>query len=167
MPQIEVETEIYSDIHTCFDLARDIDVHKESLKHTGEIPIAGRTSGLIKLGEWVSWEALHFGIVQHLTSKITEFDRPNYFVDEMIFGAFKSYRNEHIFKQENGKTIMINKFDFESPYGIIGKLVNWLFLKKYMTKLLKIRNKMLKSTAEDIEVKKLRSKLRLSEFTKL
>ncbi|MCF7569167.1 SRPBCC family protein [Sabulilitoribacter arenilitoris] len=150
MPLIEIETEIKADIKTCFDLARNIDSHQESLKHSNEKAIAGKISGLIELGEWVSWEAKHFGFVQHLTSKITEFNAPNYFVDEMVFGAFKSFRHEHIFRENENKTIMIDKFNFESPYGIFGKLANWLFLKRYMSKLLKTRNQFLKQKAESI-----------------
>jgi ligand-binding SRPBCC domain-containing protein len=149
MPLIEIKTLIKSDIKTCFDLARNIDFHQESLKTTKEKAIAGKTSGLIGLGEWVSWEAEHFGFVQHLTSKITAFESPNYFVDEMVFGAFKSFRHEHHFQEEvKGLTVMIDKFYFESPYGFFGKLANVLFLKKYLTNLLKKRNNYLKQKAE-------------------
>jgi len=56
-----------------------------------------------------------------LTSKVTEFNLPHYFVDEMVSGAFKSFRHEHIFEQRDHQTIMIDKFFFESPLGIIGK----------------------------------------------
>lgn len=158
MPLIEIETVINADIKICFDLARNIDFHQESLKYSNEKAIAGKTYGLIELGEWVSWEAKHLGFVQHLTSKITEFDAPNYFVDEMVFGAFKSFRHEHIFRtstslslNSNEKTtIMIDKFNFESPYGVFGKLANVLFLKRYMRKLLKKRNQFLKEKAESI-----------------
>ena len=148
MPSIQVETTINADLQTCFDLARNIDFHQESLKHSGEIAVAGKMSGLIELGEWVSWEAKHLGFVQHLTSKITEFDAPNYFVDEMVFGAFKSFRHEHHFKENNGVTVMTDVFDFQSPFGIFGKFANWLFLKNYMTSLLKTRNALLKKKAE-------------------
>ncbi|WP_194767943.1 SRPBCC family protein [Tamlana sp. I1] len=148
MPEILLKTEIHSDINTCFDLARSIDFHKESLKHTDEMPVAGKTTGLIKKGEWVSWEAKHLGFVQHLTTKIVAFDKPHYFVGEMVFGAFKSYRHEHIFKEKEGFTLMIDKFSFETPYGLLGKFVNWFYLKRYITNLLKIRNNMLKSAAE-------------------
>ncbi|WP_034040186.1 SRPBCC family protein [Wocania ichthyoenteri] len=150
MPLIEIETEIKADIKTCFDLARNIDFHQESLKYSNEKAIAGKTSGLIGLGEWVSWEAKHLGFVQHLTSKITEFDAPNFFVDEMVFGAFKSFRHEHIFCESKNETIMIDKFNFEAPYGILGQFINWLFLKRYMRKLLKTRSQFLKQTAESI-----------------
>ncbi|SFZ92811.1 hypothetical protein SAMN05428642_1021013 [Flaviramulus basaltis] len=148
MPTIEIKTEINSDLNTCFDLARNIDFHQESLKHSNEKAIAGKMTGLIELGEWVSWEAKHLGFVQHLTSKITEFEAPNYFVDEMVFGAFKSFRHEHHFLESENRTVMIDVFYFESPYGVLGEFANWLFLKKYMTNLLKKRNSLLKQKAE-------------------
>jgi len=148
MPTIEIKTIIHADVQTCFDLSRDIDFHKASLEHSNEKAIAGKTSGLIGLNEWVTWEARHFGVTQQLTSKITEFDSPNYFVDEMVSGAFKSFRHEHHFKEHDNKTKMIDVFYFESPFGILGKLANVLFLKRYMTNLLKTRNQFLKLKAE-------------------
>jgi len=151
MSIIELKTIINSDIQTCFDLSRDIDFHKASLEHSNEKAIAGKTSGLIELHEWVTWEAKHLGIKQELTSKVTEFNSPHYFVDEMVSGAFKSFRHEHIFEQRDHQTIMIDKFFFESPLGIIGKIVNSIFLKRYMTKLLKTRNQALKLKAESIQ----------------
>lgn len=150
MPTIQIRTDIKSDIDTCFDLARNIDVHQESLKHSGEIAIDGKTCGLINLGETVTWEAKHFGFVQHLTSKITEFNAPNYFVDEMVSGAFKSFRHEHIFEKNKNSTVMVDVFHFESPFGILGKFVNRVFLKNYMTNLLKTRSRYLKYQAEKI-----------------
>lgn len=68
MSKIEINTLIEADVEICFDLARDIDFHKESLKHSHEKAVAGKTSGLIGLGEWVTWEAKHLGIKQRLTS---------------------------------------------------------------------------------------------------
>jgi ligand-binding SRPBCC domain-containing protein len=148
MPLIQLHTYINSDIKTCFDLARNIDFHQESLKHSNEKAIEGKASGLITLGESVTWEATHFGIKQQLTSKIAAFDAPNYFVDEMVSGAFKSFKHEHIFKTEDNQTLMIDKFYFESPFGIFGKLANKIFLKNYMIKLLTTRNSLLKEKAE-------------------
>lgn len=149
MPLIIIHTEIKAKINTCFDLARNIDFHQESLKHSNENAIDGKTSGLIELGESVTWEATHFGIKQRLTSKITEFSSPDYFVDEMVSGAFKSFRHEHFFELQNNYTLMIDKFYFESPFGIFGKIANILFLERYMTALLSKRNELLKLRAEN------------------
>ena len=149
MPLIIIHTEIKAKINTCFDLARNIDFHQESLEHSNENAIDGKTSGLIELGESVTWEATHFGIKQRLTSKITEFSSPDYFVDEMVSGAFKSFRHEHFFELQNNYTVMIDKFYFESPFGIFGKIANILFLERYMTALLSKRNELLKLQAEN------------------
>ena len=150
MPLIEIKTLINADIKTSFDLSRNIDFHTASLEHSNEKAIAGKTSGLIGLNEWVTWEAKHFGINQQLTSKITEFENPHYFVDEMVSGAFKSFRHEHVFQSKNNQTLMTDKFQFESPFGILGKLANVLFLKRYMTNLLTTRNAFLKKKAEEL-----------------
>lgn len=149
MPTIKIKTRIQADIKTCFDLARDIDFHKKSMEQSKERAIAGKTSGLIELGESVTWEATHFGIKQQLTSKITEFNSPTYFVDEQFSGAFKAFKHEHIFNViSTDETDMIDVFQFKSPFGILGKLANWLFLKNYMTKLLRNRSLILKHEAE-------------------
>lgn len=150
MPLIILKTEIKADLTTCFDLSRNIDFHQQSLTHSKERAIAGKTSGLIELGESVTWEAIHFGIKQRLTSKITEYDHPHYFVDEMVLGAFKSFKHKHIFETQGKHTLMTDKFNFESPYEIFGKLANLLFLKRYMNSLLAKRNGFLKQEAERI-----------------
>ena len=149
MPKINLQTEINAPIEKVFDLSRSIELHIQSTKQTGERAIAGRTSGLIELGETVTWRAKHFGIWQTLTSKITQYDHPNLFVDEMVQGAFKSFRHEHHFTGGvDGCTLMRDVFVFESPMGILGRLADLLFLKRYMTKLLIERNRVIKEVAE-------------------
>ncbi|MGB3606589.1 MAG: SRPBCC family protein [Psychroserpens sp.] len=149
MPLIKIETHIHADIQTCFDVSRDIDLHQSSMQHSNEKAIAGKTSGLIGLGEWVTWEAKHFCVKQQLTSKVTQYDRPFYFVDDMVSGAFKSFKHEHIFtSEEKNRTLMIDRFNFQSPFGILGKIANILFLKQYMRRLLMTRNLELKNAAE-------------------
>ncbi len=150
MEEIHLEMKVMADIKICFDLARNIDFHTQSLQHSKEKAVSGKTSGLIELGETVTWEAIHFGIKQRLTSKITEYDAPNYFVDEMVSGVFKSFRHEHHFQKEGDYTIIRDKFSFESPLGLLGKIANKIFLKRYMINLLKTRNEFLKKEAEKL-----------------
>lgn len=145
---IELSTHIDAPIQRCFDLARSIDLHMESTRQTGETAIAGRTSGLIGLGETVTWRAKHLGMWQTLTSKITELEAPNYFTDEMVSGAFKSMRHEHLFYAINNETVMKDIFIFEAPLGGLGRLANFLFLGRYMENLLKERNRVIKQAAE-------------------
>ena len=148
MTQIELVTFIDAPIEECFDLARSVDMHLISTKQTGERAIAGRTAGLMQLGETVTWRAKHLGVWQSLTSKITELDYPNSFTDQMVTGAFKSFRHQHLFYAINNQTVMKDIFSFESPFGKLGELVNFLFLGWYMQRLLEKRNRVIKAVAE-------------------
>ena len=53
------------------------------------------------MDEEVTWQATRFGIKQKLTSKITRFDFPNSFRDEMVKGTFKEFTHDHIFLEKN------------------------------------------------------------------
>ncbi len=148
MPIIELRTEINAEKKIVFDLSRSIDLHKISTQHTNEEAVAGKISGLIEMNESVTWRAKHFGVYQKLTSIITAYERPNYFVDEMQKGVFKRFKHEHHFEELNGKTLMIDLFDYQSPLGFLGKIADKLFLEKYMTELLIERNRIVKEFAE-------------------
>lgn len=148
MSRIYLETLISADIQTVFDLARNIDLHQQSTSKTHEKAIAGRTSGLIEENETVTWRAKHLGVYQTLTTKIISMEKPNQFTDEMQQGAFKSLHHQHIFKTIDGKTLMTDIFNFESPLGIIGKVFNKIFLKNYLKNFLLERNKLIKAIAE-------------------
>lgn len=148
MPVIELYTNVSAAIEVCFDLSLNIDIHMLSTKHTNERAVSGKTSGLINEGEYVTWEAVHFGIRQQLTTYIEKVDRPFYFTDRMVKGAFSSFYHEHIYKATTTGTLMIDKFSYEVPYGIAGKLFDKLVLNRYMTRLLTGRNNVIKQIAE-------------------
>jgi ligand-binding SRPBCC domain-containing protein len=154
MPVIRLETWIQAPAERCFLLSLSVDMHTFSTAHTHERVIGGVTSGIMKKGDFVTWRARHFGIWQELSSKITEYNYPTYFCDEMISGAFKSFRHEHHFLQQAESTLMQDIFDFESPLGIAGKLANGLFLTTYMKNLLIQRNRTIKAVAEGNEWKR-------------
>jgi ligand-binding SRPBCC domain-containing protein len=148
MPVIILRTRVVAPPARCFDLARDVDLHQRSTAASRERAVAGVTTGLLGAGDQVTWEATHFGIRQRLTSRITEFDPPNRFVDEMVRGAFARFRHEHQFLAVEGGTEMVDIFDYASPLGLLGRLADGLFLRRYMAALLRERNAYLKRAAE-------------------
>jgi ligand-binding SRPBCC domain-containing protein len=149
MAIVIVETQINVPVEVCFDLARDIGLHCETAANTNERAVAGRTSGLIGLGESVTFEAVHFGIRQKLTSQVTEYDKPKRFVDEMTNGAFKSLKHIHEFTPTASGTLMKDTLDWASPLGIFGKIADKLFLENYMENFIIERNNKLKAIAEN------------------
>jgi ligand-binding SRPBCC domain-containing protein len=66
----------------------------------------------------------------------------------MVKGAFEEFKHEHHFAELNDGTLMTDFFDYKSPFGILGKIADNLFLKKYMTQLLTERNQIIKEFAE-------------------
>lgn len=148
MPIISLITKIDAPIEICFDLSRSIDLHIHSSSHTQERAVDGVVSGLISANEYVTWQARHFGICLSLTSTITAFNRPLHFRDSMKSGPFKRLDHDHFFEFTDGMTVMRDEFDFNSPFGPIGHLVDALFLKKYLTEFLIKRNESIKLAAE-------------------
>jgi ligand-binding SRPBCC domain-containing protein len=148
MPVIRLVTKIKAPIERCFDAARSIDVHAKAASKTKERAVAGVTSGLIGLGETVTWEAVHFGIKQRLTTQITKYERPYFFVDEMVKGVFHSFTHVHKFQSAHGGTLMFDEFDYTSPLGPLGRLADKLFLERYMRSFLQERAACLKQVAE-------------------
>lgn len=113
-----------------------------------EIAVAGVTRGLIGLGQSVTWEARHFLIPVRLSSRVTAFSRPLYFRDVMVSGPFKRFSHDHLFEHSGTGTLMRDIFNYQAPLGPLGRLADWLFLKKYMMRLLEARNIVVKSMAE-------------------
>lgn len=148
MAAIHLTTVIAAPIERVFDLCRSINLHKISTIDTGEKAIAGTITGLINEHETVTWQAKHLFKLRRFTSKIMEMNRPVYFVDEMIKGDFTNFRHEHHFKSIQNGTIMIDQVQFESPYNVIGRLLNKFYLKAYMENLLVKRNSVIKEYAE-------------------
>lgn len=154
MPIIKIETLIDAPIERVFDLARCIDLHTASMSDSKEKAVAGVTGGLINKDETVTWQAVHFGIKQKLTSKITIFIRPRHFRDSMTKGAFKRFDHDHFFETKNSQTVMKDVFDYDSSLGIFGKIADTVFLENYMKNLLISRNLLIKKVAESDKWKK-------------
>lgn len=148
MTLIHLRTEIKAPIQIVFDLNRNIDIHQQSTSKSKETAIAGKTSGLINKGETVTWRGKHFGIYLTHKSLIPEMEFPHYFVDEMMEGRFKKFKHTHTFSEKNGKTVMIDKIEYKTPFGLAGKLFDFMILKKHLIHFIKERNNFIKEIAE-------------------
>ncbi len=148
MTTIELDTQIQTSIEKAFNLSLDIDFHKKSASQTHEEAIAGVTSGIIKLNETVTWRGKHFGIFLTHESIISALEHPYYFVDEMIQGRFKSFKHRHYYEEKNGVVHMKDVITYTTPYGILGKLLDVILIKKHMTQFIKNRNQALKNELE-------------------
>lgn len=150
MRSLRLETVTAAPLAACFDLSLSVDAHTGSMAASGERAVAGVTSGVMKLGDTVTWQARHFGVTFRMTSAITEYERPTRFVDEQQRGPFRRWWHEHRFTALPGgtETLMVDRVEFASQLGPLGGIADRLVLDRYMPHLLRRRNVWLKAALE-------------------
>lgn len=147
MQTILVETKIAAPPERCFLLSLSVDLHAESAAQTGERAIAGVTQGLIGLGESVTWQGRHFGVMLQHEARITKYERPSYFQDVMVTGAFRSFVHDHFFEPMGSGTLMRDRLTFAAPLGPLGWLAEAILLRRYLEAFLMERNRTIRQTA--------------------
>ena len=151
MIAIEEVLVIRAPIERCFDMARSVEVHLLGNIHCGEqaIVTGGVTSGLLKLGDRVTFRAKHFLIWHQLTSEIAAMERPTHFQDAMVEGIFRAMRHDRYFRPVGaGETEMRDVFTFAAPIPILGRIAEIAFLGRYMRTLLRERMSAIRIVAE-------------------
>lgn len=138
---------IRAPVERCFDLSRSVDLHMLSAADTHERAIGGITSGLMGLGDEVIWQARHFGVRQHLHVRITAYDRPHSFTDSQVRGAFGRFDHMHTFSEVDGGTLLTDEFDFDCPFGLLGRLADPV-VAAHMRAFLARRNRVIQEVAE-------------------
>ncbi|HUK33906.1 MAG TPA: hypothetical protein VLV86_08365, partial [Vicinamibacterales bacterium] len=93
------------------------------------------------------FEGRHFGIRQRFTARIVEMRRPEFFIDEMVRGAFRWLRHVHEFEERDGGTLMRDTLEWRAPFGFIA---DPLFLKRHMHWFVETKQRALKELAETL-----------------
>lgn len=149
MTLFEVSTAIAAAPRRVFDVSLEVETHTASMAGSGERAIAGVTSGRLRLGDTVTWEARHFGLRWRLTSLISACDPPGYFVDEQVKGPFKRWRHAHHFEPDgHGGTVMRDIVEFAAPLGPLGAVAEVVALNRYLPALIRLRNEHVRAVAE-------------------
>ncbi|MBK5259985.1 MAG: SRPBCC family protein [Thermoanaerobaculia bacterium] len=149
MGRITIETFIAAPPERCFDLALDVEAHRQSAAFSGERLVPpGKLSGVLELGDLVAFEGVHFGIRQRFVARITKIDRPRSFTDEMVQGIFRSLSHVHEFHAKAGGTLMRDELEWIAPLGILGRIADKLFLERHMRWFVTTKQQHLKKIAE-------------------
>lgn len=146
---VEVTTRIRAARQVVFDLELDMDAHAASLARSKETASTSSGRPVLGLGDDVTFTARHFGLPWRMTSRITEHERPSWFVDEQVRGPFRVMRHEHCFEDDGqGGTIMKDRMTVTAPMGILGVLPARLVLAPYLRHLLTQRADHIRTIAE-------------------
>ena len=151
MIRFEETTLIGAPIDRVFDLSRSVEVHLLANVHDNEqaLAIGGVITGLVDLGQQVTWRAKHFGFWHNLTSETTAMEAPTYFQVTMVKGIFRFMQADHRLRSlPSGVMELTDIFAIAAPLPILGPIAEGLFLRRYMMKLNRERNTVIKQLAE-------------------
>src|SRR5690606_35147038 len=72
------------------------------------------------------------GIQLSWVTEITHIVEGSYFVDEQRFGPYSFWHHQHFIKPVTGGVEMTDIVHYKIPLGIIGRIMNSLFIKKQL-----------------------------------
>ncbi len=146
MKTIRLQTRINAPVPRCFKLSLSVDLHLVSARGTHERVASGVKSGLLGLGDSVTWTGRHFGMRFRHTALIDALRPCAYFRDVMVDGMFRSFEHDHHFAVMDDGTRMRDEVRFSAP-GPFAWLIEPL-LRRYLIKMLRRRNAIIKQVAE-------------------
>ncbi|MCW5912590.1 MAG: SRPBCC family protein [Cyclobacteriaceae bacterium] len=150
MTKIELSTHINAPIERCFDLARSIELYTNPYPaHEGpQAKQPEARTGVLEPGQRIQRQFTYLGAQHNIETEITRCSRPYFFSEEMKAGPLHTFVHDHFFYGFPGETIMIDNVYFRSPWGVLGETADTLLLKRYITRLLKKRNQIIKHYVE-------------------
>tara|TARA_B100000029_G_C17465251_1_gene920042 strand:+ start:659 stop:1144 length:486 start_codon:yes stop_codon:yes gene_type:complete len=74
---------------------------------------------------------------------ITKYDYPNLFVDQQIKGPYSFWHHTHTFKTKGSGTIITDKLIYGIPFGLIGRLINFIYIQHDIKNIFQYRHKIL------------------------
>ena len=159
MAKIHFTTFIKAPAKRVFDLSRSANLFQISSDNIFEKFVEGLSSGLMNENETVSYQAKYFYRTRNLTLKIINLNIPNQITIQLIMKGFKSFQYNLYFKSIKNGTFLIDIIEYERSYGLMGKLLDKIFIKNHIAKLLSYRNEVINQYAETAKWKEILMKI--------
>jgi ligand-binding SRPBCC domain-containing protein len=151
MARFAIETIVSAPPAEVFAAALDPALHVKTMARFGETMVEAPAGGIFTEGTTATWRARHLGIPFRLRAMVFDIDPPRAFSDRQISGPFAAFLHEHRFEEHPTGTLMHDTVTFRSPFGPLGRLVDALFMREYMRRLIMERNAILAAEFEDPE----------------
>jgi ligand-binding SRPBCC domain-containing protein len=86
-----------------------------------------------------------FGIPLFWMTEITQVQNHQFFVDEQRQGPYALWHHQHHFKSVPGGVEMTDLVHYKPPFGILGRIANWLFIRRQLQSVFDYRSQILES----------------------
>jgi ligand-binding SRPBCC domain-containing protein len=81
---------------------------------------------------WMNW-----------VTEITKVKEQSYFIDDQRSGPYKIWHHRHTFTETKNGVLMQDQVHYLLPFGIIGKIVHFLFVKAQLKRIFQYRKEVL------------------------
>lgn len=87
----------------------------------------------IYAGQIIEYKLKLFGFIKlYWMTEMTHVKEQEYFIDEQRFGPYALWHHRHHFRELNGGVEMTDIVHYKIPFGWLGTLAHWLFVKKQL-----------------------------------
>ena len=98
---------------------------------------------LMKKGTLIDYTIRLVGFPVRWRTLITFYDPPKKFIDEQIKGPYSFWRHTHTFKAINGGVEMKDIVRYVIPFGVLGRLLHFLWIKNDLKKIFNYRKQVI------------------------
>ena len=89
------------------------------------------------------------GIPIKWKSLISHYNPPVGFIDEQIKGPYSYWHHTHTFTQKDEGTLITDTVKYSLPFGFIGRIAHYLWVKKDLEKIFNYRQQVIKEIFND------------------
>ena len=108
-------------------------------KHMGFRILAGADKTMYP-GQLIQYRVSPFpGISTRWVTEITHIKEGNYFVDEQRFGPYTLWQHKHFIRPTEGGVLMEDLIDYKLPFGILGRCLHRLLVKRKLIRIFQFR----------------------------
>jgi ligand-binding SRPBCC domain-containing protein len=92
--------------------------------------------------------------VRNWITEIKHIDEHHAFVDEQRLGPYSFWYHYHELIEQGQDVIIVDRVHYEVPWGMIGKLIHTLFIRKTLERIFNFRQKRLEEvlTAQNVKI---------------
>tara|TARA_B100000614_G_scaffold58513_2_gene51735 strand:- start:5502 stop:5981 length:480 start_codon:yes stop_codon:yes gene_type:complete len=106
----------------------------------------------MKEGQLIDYSLkIMYVIKLHWRTLITHFEKPVKFIDQQIKGPYSLWHHTHKFKKIDGGTLIIDELKYAIPFGFLGRLIHFFYIKHDIKSIFEYRHKNLDKIFSEIK----------------
>ncbi|HDR05408.1 MAG TPA: CDP-paratose 2-epimerase [Candidatus Marinimicrobia bacterium] len=109
---------------------------------------------VMEKGSLIDYQIRLSGFPFRWRTLITNYNPPHEFVDEQIKGPYSYWHHRHQFYTEGDTTVIEDTVTYTIPFGILGRILHTLFIRKKLRKIFEYRKDIIEKLFEERQDKK-------------